>query len=128
MLAALRRVRDEVDDVTEEALDDAIEDMNSVILFTTLINQANTVLPSDIRLKAPHETFGRGAAEYDRIVMGGFSTAEEWAKKVAVGIKVDIERVMGEIKEHGCGDGVGAEWVNCLALALDARAQIRVQT
>jgi hypothetical protein len=128
MLSALRRVRDEVDDVNEEALDDAIEDMNSVILFTMLINQANTVLPSDIRLKAPHETFGRGAAEYDRIVMNGFSTAEEWAKRVAVGIKADIERVMGEIKEHGCGEGVGAEWVKCLALALDARAQIRVQT
>jgi hypothetical protein len=128
MLSALRRVRDEVDDVNEEALDDAIEDMNSVILFTMLINQANTVLPSDIRLKAPHETFGRGAAEYDRIVMNGFSTAEEWAKRVAVGIKSDIERVMGEIKEHGCGDGVGAEWVRCLALALDARAQIRVST
>jgi hypothetical protein len=126
MLSALRRVRDEVDDVNEEALDDAIEDMNSVILFTMLINQANSVLPSDIRLRSPHETFARGQVEYDRTVLSGFSTAEEWAKRVAVGIKADIERVMGEIKEAGCGDGVGAEWVKCVALALDARAQIKV--
>jgi hypothetical protein len=125
MLAALRRVRDEVDDVSEEALDDAIEDMNSVILFTILINQANSVLPSDIRLKSPHEACGRGAAEYDRTVMSGFSSAEECARKVATGIKADIDRVMGEIKEHGCGDGVGAEWVRCVALALDARAQVK---
>jgi hypothetical protein len=127
MLSALRRVRDEVDDVNEEALDDAIEDMNSVILFTVLINQANTVLPSDIRLKSPYETYGRGVqGEYDQRVLAGFSTAEEWAKRVAVGIKGDVERVMGQIKEAGCGDGVGAEWVKCLAFALDARAQVKV--
>lgn len=143
MLSALRRVRDEMDDEAEEALDDAIEDMPSVALFSLLIHQANYALHQsasgsasvDIRLLSPQEAFvkagGAGGAEYDRTVLSGFSAAEDWAKRVALAIKPDLERVILQLKESGYGSGSGAggqamEWVKCVAVALDARAGVKV--
>lgn len=126
LLSSLRRVRDEIDDEAEEALDDAIEDMPSIALFSLIIHQANSLLPSDIRLLSPQEAVGRAQGEYDRTVLSGFSAAEESAKRVAMAIKLDLERVMGLIKESGCGDGAGAEWVKCLGVALHARTKVKV--
>lgn len=126
LLSSLRRVRDEIDDEAEEALDDAIEDMPSIALFSLLIHQANSLLPVDIRLLSPREALGRLPGEYERTVLSGFSAAEESAKRVALAIKQDLERVMSLIKESGCGDGAGAEWVKCLGVALHARTKVRV--
>lgn len=126
LLSSLRRVRDEIDDEAEEALDDAIEDMPSIALFSMIIHQANALLPSDIRLLSPQEALGRPSVEYDRTILSGFSAAEESAKRVALAVRLDLERVMGLIKESGCGDGAGAEWVKCLGVALNARTKVRV--
>lgn len=138
MLSALRRVRDEIDDEAEEALDDAIEDMPSVALFALLVAQANLVLHSaDIRLLTPHEAFSKyfpssssasnnnSTGEYDRTVLGGFSAAEDWAKRVALALKPDLERVQLHLKEAGV-TGPGAEWVKCVGLALEARTGVKV--
>ena len=132
LLSSLRRVRDDIDDLSEEALDDAIEDMPSVSLFSLLIHQANQVLPSDIRLLTPSEAFHQHQSkiqpivDFERTVLSGFSAAEEWAKRVALAIKADMERVMGQLKESGSGEGAGGEWVKCLGVALDARTRTKV--
>ena len=115
ILASCRRIRDDVDDEAEEALDDAMEDAPAVLLYSTFIRQTNQALshaavlqvPNDpekaavkgpeLRIRHPAEIWGWRHSEYERQVLGGFGPAEEWSKRVALAIKPEIERIMSAL-------------------------------
>lgn len=125
ILYSVRRVRDDIDDPAEEALDDAIEDMPSISLFTLLQRQANAALPAEIKLKSPSDLLGRVYADH---VSSGFGAAEQISLRVAQAMKLDVERVLGELKEYS-GDGEaaeGMEWVKALGVSLDARCGVKI--
>jgi len=129
LLSAMRRLRDDIDDISEEALDDALEDMPAVTLFTMLLRRANASLPQE-RLKTPAELFGYTSAEFERQVLSGFGAAEEWERRVALALRPEVERVLsamvGEIGEKPGKEVMEAiEWVRCLGVAGEARAAVK---
>ncbi|WVQ86230.1 hypothetical protein IAT38_008398 [Cryptococcus sp. DSM 104549] len=107
VLASARRLRDDGEEPEEDELDDAMEDLPAVSLFTIILRQANLALsrlpaasgdektPAPVKLRLPHEVWGWTPAEYERQVLSGFSAAEEWGRRVALGIKPDVERALG---------------------------------
>lgn len=150
ILGSLRRVRDDIDDASEEALDDALEDLPAVVLFAVLHRQANAALSHiritdeklglvEIRLKTPAEVYGWSRAEFEKQVLSGFGAAEEWGRRVAVVLKGEVERVLGELgrvvaHEHEGNEGgkvsketkEAGDWVRALGVAAEARAGIKV--
>lgn len=157
ILASSRRIRDDVDDDDEEALDDAMEDMPSITLFTILLRQANVALGAipeimsekspyptaggPLKLRSPAEIWSWSVAEYERqALQGGFGQAEEWGKRVAMGIKADVEKTLlslGGLVAAGIGStgektGLGKEvveaqeWVRALGVACEARCGVKV--
>lgn len=165
IMNSLVRVRDDVDDETEEALDDAIEDLPPVTLFAILHKQANAVLAylpavsavSDdekatgavapqLQLKTPSEVWGWTKADFERQVLSGFGAAEEHARRVALALKGEVERVLSELarlaarisEEQGAAkesDGRESKamrdvkeavvWVKALGVATEARTGVR---
>ena len=149
ILASSRRIRDDIDDEAEEALDDAMEDMPAVTVLTVLLRRANSALShlpvtekgpslSDLRIRTPAEVWGWTTAEYERQALSGFASAEEWGKRVAMALKPEIERVMGilagltargaEESEKGLLREVqeAQTWVRCLGVGCEARGGVRV--
>ena len=129
ILSALRRIRDDIDDVSEEPLDDALEDMPAVTLFIMLLHRANSSLPNE-KMKDPAELLGWTHAEYERQVLSGFGAAEEWARRVASVMRPEVERVLSvslqDVGEKPEKDETEAmEWVKCLGVAGDARAAVK---
>lgn len=145
LLHALRRIRDDIDLAEEEALDDALEDMPAITLWTLLLRQANAALASLPALLAlsngtqtqtqlirhPAELWGWSKADYDRSILNGFGSAEESARKVALVLKPEVERVLALLVK-GVGEKPGkevmgaVEWVRALGVGLDARAGVKV--
>jgi hypothetical protein len=149
LLASSRRIRDDIDDEAEEALDDAMEDMPTVTLLTVLLRKANCALshlpvtekgpsPIDLRIKTPAEIWGWTIAEYERQALSGFASAEEWGKRVALALKPEIERVMGALAGLTAKGVEGSEkgtlkevqeaqtWVRCLGVTCEARVDVHV--
>ncbi|OCF37495.1 hypothetical protein I316_00619 [Kwoniella heveanensis BCC8398] len=140
MLASARRLRDDIDDPVEEALDDALEDLPAVTLFTVLARQANialsTVPPSDeknpsLKIRTPAEIWGWTNAEYERQVLSGFSAAEEWGRRFAMTIKPEVEKVLSAIasqsvEKPGRETLDAVEWVKALGVACEARCGVKV--
>ena len=130
MLSALRRLRDDIDDISEEALDDALEDLPAIALFAIILRRANSTLPSEARLKTPTELFGWTSAEFDRQVLSGFGSAEEWGRRIALALRPEVERVLmvlvTQVGEKPGKDIVEAiEWVKCLGIAGEARVAVK---
>ncbi|WVQ97890.1 hypothetical protein IAU59_005007 [Kwoniella sp. CBS 9459] len=140
MLASARRLRDDIDDPVEEALDDALEDLPAVTLFTILVRQANIALstvPSGdeknplLKIRMPAEIWGWTNAEYERQVLSGFSAAEEWGRRFAMTVKPDIEKVLSTIasqsfEKPGRETLDAVEWVKTLGVACEARCGVKV--
>lgn len=147
-LASLRRIRDDVDDLAEEALDDAWEDLPAITVFTILSRQANLSLSSlpigdlsekhsngieRLRLRTAYEVWGWTKVEYERQVLGGFGAAEEWGRRVAQAYKGEVERVLGELIRLQAGHGEkpgrevmeAMEWTRAVGVALEARAGVK---
>ena len=156
LLHALRRIRDDVDLAEEEALDDALEDMPAITLWTLLLGQANqslaflpplplaqtqaqaqaqaqgaAVAGAGLHIRHPAEIWGWAKADYDRSILNGFGSAEENARRVALALKPEVERVLAALIK-GVGEKPGkevmgaVEWVRALGVALDARAGVKV--
>ena len=129
LLSALRRLRDDIDDISEEPLDDALEDLPVVTLLTILLRQASSLLP-DEKLKTPAELFGWTAMEYERQVLSGFGQAEEYGRKVALALRPEVERILSATVA-GIGEKPGREliegmeWIRCLGVAGEARAAVK---
>ena len=139
VLASSRRIRDDVDDDAEEALDDAMEDMPAVTLLTVLLRRANVAvaaLPSHqggdaLRLRGPAELWGWSVAEYERQALSGFAAAEDWGKRVAAALKAEIERLMivlGALSKEVGGKEIqeAITWVTSLGVCCEARGSVRV--
>ena len=149
-----KRVRYDVDLASEEALDDAIEDIPALPLFHLLLCTTNSTLASippdekssDLTIHTPAEIFGMSNAEYERTALSAFGSAEEWARRVALGLKSEVERVLGTLSlrvesaksitgGHVAGEkavsGIsamheGVEWVKALGMVLEARAGVKI--
>ncbi|OXG12432.1 hypothetical protein J008_06298 [Cryptococcus neoformans] len=148
LLASARRLRDDVEDPAEDELDDAMEDLQAVILFSILCRQANFILSSlpvssekepTLKIRHPSEVWGWQMAEYERQVLSGFSAAEEWGRRVAVALKGDIEKLLARLAEILARQGVpekvprekdavgeAVEWVKLLGVACDAKCGLKV--
>ncbi|KAL7420840.1 hypothetical protein Q5752_004793 [Cryptotrichosporon argae] len=144
LLASVRRLRDDVDDEAEEALDDAAEDLPAVVLFSTLLRRANAALaglpvtnektPEPLRLRGPAEVWGWQRADFENKVLAGFLAAEEWGARVAAALGPEVERVLAELVAYAAAQGSkpgrdvaeATEWVKALGVALDARAGVKV--
>ncbi|ODN77800.1 hypothetical protein L202_04925 [Cryptococcus amylolentus CBS 6039] len=145
ILASARRLRDDVEDHAEDELDDAMEDLQDVILFTVLSRQANLVLAGvpgldsekgEARIRHPSDIWGWTMQEYERQVLPGFSTADEWGRRVAVAIKGEVEHVLSHLaslsasrgEKVGRGDRLGeaVEWVKAVGVACDAKCGVKV--
>ena len=129
ILSALRRIRDDIDDVSEEPLDDALEDMPAVTLFIMLLHRANSLLPNE-KMKGPAELFGWTHVDYERQVLSGFGPAEEWGRRVASVLRQEVERILSALQEAnvekpGKDEAEAMEWVRCLGVAGNARAAIK---
>lgn len=130
LLSAMRRLRDDIDDISEEELDDALEDMPAVTLFTILLRQANATLPDHEKLESPAELIGWTHAEYERQVLSGFGAAEEYARRVALALRPELERglsvLVTQVGEKPGKEMIEAiEWVRCLGVAGEARAAVK---
>ena len=149
LLASSRRIRDDIDDDDEEVLDDAMEDMPAVTILTVLLRRANCALsllpvsekgpsPIDLRIRSPAEVWGWTVVEYERQALSGFAAAEDWGKRVASTLKLEIERVMAVLATLTARSIEGGEksamkevseavnWVKCLGVACEARGGVRV--
>ncbi|WWC59261.1 uncharacterized protein I303_101811 [Kwoniella dejecticola CBS 10117] len=145
LLASTRRLRDDIDDPVEESLDDAMEDLPAVTLFTILQRQANLALaglPANdekagtghLKIRTPAEIWGWTLIEYERQVLSGFSAAEEWGRRYATAIKPDLERVLGQLATQSAGFSEkptrevieAVEWVKALGVACEARVGIKM--
>ncbi|KIR59018.1 hypothetical protein I314_05002 [Cryptococcus bacillisporus CA1873] len=148
LLASARRLRDDVEDPAEDELDDAMEDLQAVILFSILSRQANQILlslpvSSDkepiLKIRHPSEVWAWQMAEYERQVLSGFSTAEEWGRRVAVALKGDIEKILTRLAGIAARQGMpekaskekdivgeAVEWVKLLGVACDAKCGLKV--
>ncbi|WWD00397.1 hypothetical protein V866_007309 [Kwoniella sp. B9012] len=147
VLASTRRLRDDIDDPVEESLDDAMEDLPSVTLFTILLRQANTALgglplgtdeksaasSGGYKIRHPAEIWGWTVVEYERQVLSGFSAAEEWGRRFALAIKADLERVLSQLASQSVGFAEkptrevleAVEWVKALGVACEARVGVK---
>ena len=141
LLASARRIRDDVDDEAEEALDDAMEDTPAVLLFSLILRQANHALSSlqadaqhdsKLLIRHPAEIWGWSSAEYERQVLAGFGPANEWSKRVALALKPEIEEVMASLLHSGGSTKQSSslveatEWVKCLGVLCEARGGVMV--
>ncbi|WRT64954.1 uncharacterized protein IL334_001895 [Kwoniella shivajii] len=149
LLASARRLRDDIDDPVEESLDDAMEDLPAVTLFTILLRQANIALSTlpvtdadeksvysgTMKIRTPAEIWGWTTAEYERQVLSGFSAAEEWGRRYALAIKPDIEKVTSQLAAQytsGIGEKPNreileaVEWVKTLGVTCEARVGVKI--
>jgi hypothetical protein len=155
-LSSLKRIRDDIDDTAEEALDDAWEDLPAITVFALLSRQANLSLSqlplsSDqeknisstvepLHLRHPADIWGWSRADYDRQVLSGFGAAEEWGRRVAQAYKGEVERVLGELARYTASATSGngqeekpgpkvseaVEWTRALGVGLEARGGIKI--
>ena len=148
-----KRIRDDIDLEAEEQLDDAVEDVPAISLWTTVIvltNSALSYLEVDekeyevcLRIRTPPEIFGMGENEYGRTVLASFSSAEEWSRRVGLGLKGDVEQVLKALIKKGAspdelqGHTVPSDekryilhdavtWVRALGITLETRAGIKL--
>jgi hypothetical protein len=151
-LASLRRIRDDIDDLAEEALDDAWEDLPAITVFAVLSRQANLALSTlplsrtsdqssekhpngldKLKLRTAADVWNWPKGEYERQVLSGFGAAEEWGRRVAQAYKGEVERVLGELAKLASGSGEkpgketmeAVEWTRSLGVALEARGGIK---
>ncbi|TXT05974.1 hypothetical protein VHUM_03735 [Vanrija humicola] len=143
-LASVRRLRDDIDNDEDEKLDDALEDLPSVSLFSAIIRRTNVALSgvtpvnekdgATLRIREAGEIWGWSKAEYERQVLSGFGPAEEWGPRVAKALKPEVERMLSTLAGITAGEAPkvnketadAAEWVRALGVALDARAGVKV--
>ncbi|WOO81937.1 uncharacterized protein LOC62_04G005449 [Vanrija pseudolonga] len=144
-LASVRRLRDDIDNEEDEKLDDALEDLPSVSLFSAIIRRTNVALghvnyvsekggATTLRIREAGEIWGWTKAEYERQVLSGFGPAEEWGPRVAKALKPEVERMLSTLAGITAGEAPkvtketsdAAEWVRALGVALDARAGVKV--
>lgn len=138
MLASVRRLRDDIDDVMDEKLDDALEDLPSVALFNLIQRRANSALAAlpanpPLRIRDVTELWGWTQAEYDRQILSGFGPAEEYGPRVARALKPEIEGVLSSLMTVPVDDNTSklavmtaTEWVRALGVALEARCDVKV--
>lgn len=141
ILASLRRVRDDIDDLGEEELDDAIEDVPASILFKLLRDRANYSLAHlhdassekehALRIRHPGELLGLGREAFEQKSLTGFTASEEWEHRVADLLKAEVERVLSalvaEMGEKPTKEQMEAiEWVRALGVAFAARTGVKV--
>ncbi|WWD20872.1 hypothetical protein CI109_105349 [Kwoniella shandongensis] len=151
LLASARRLRDDIEDPIEDDLDDAMEDLPSVTLFSVLLRRANASLallnsgsgkidekkPIDIlKIRSPAEIWGWTTVDYERQVLSGFSAAEEWGRRYALAIKVDVEKVLSGLTQVIDGQNLmekpsrdvldAVEWVKTLGVACEARCGVKI--
>lgn len=130
ILNSVRRLRDDIDEESEEKLDDALEDLPSVTLFGMIRRRANSclaTLPSEeaLHIRAPAELWKWAPGEYEAKVVSGFGPAEEWGPRVARALKPEVERVLALLAKHDGPTLDGADWVRALGVALDARTGVK---
>lgn len=131
ILNSVRRLRDDIDEESEEKLDDALEDLPSVSLFGMIRRRANTALaslPSEqpLQICAPAELWKWAPGEYEAKVVSGFGPAEEWGPRVARVLKSEVERVLALLEKYDGPTLDAVDWVRALGVALDARAGVKV--
>lgn len=138
ILESLRRLRDDIDDETDEKLDDALEDLPSVSLFGMILRRANfalSTLPASLslRLREPAEVLGWAAAEYERQILSGFGPAEESGPRIARALKPEIENMLAILQAIPVDERADQEvlegaatWVKALGVSLDARTGVKV--
>lgn len=131
ILSSVRRLRDDVDEESEEKLDDALEDLPSVTLFGMIRRRANTCLASlpteeKVNIRAPAELWNWSLADFEAKVVSGFGPAEEWGPRVARALKPEVERVLDLLAKYEGPKHDAVEWVSALGVALDARTGVKV--
>lgn len=131
ILNSVRRLRDDIDEDTEEKLDDALEDLPSVTLFGMIRRRANAALASlptekALQVRAPAELWNWAPGEYEAKVVSGFGPAEEWGPRVARALKPEVERVLALLAKHDGPTLDAVDWVRALGVALDARTGVKV--
>lgn len=137
ILASVRRLRDDIDDDSDEKLDDALEDLPSVSLFGMILRRANAALsalpaPLSLKLQDPADALGMSTIEYDRQVLSGFGPAEESGPRIARALKPEIEIMLESLalaaQERVDQDAVetATTWVRALGVSLDARTGVKV--
>ncbi|KAK4685913.1 hypothetical protein P7C73_g4221, partial [Tremellales sp. Uapishka_1] len=118
LLVAVRRLRDDIDLEDDESLDDALEDIPSVLLFTLLWKKINA---QSRVIKTPMEVWGWSLGEYERQVLGGFGSAEDWARRVALALKPEVERCLIDTDS-----GETKDWLHVLGVGIEARTGVKV--
>ncbi|RXK39399.1 hypothetical protein M231_03352 [Tremella mesenterica] len=141
ILQSAIRVRDDKPgNEEEEKLDDALEDVPSVLLFKIFREITNFTLYSlpeemkveGMRIRHPCEVWGLTKQEFENKILISFSVADDWSGRVGQILKVEVERVRkildGVMKEFSTGDVKEASrWVNVLGTVVQARTGIKVE-
>ncbi|CED82964.1 hypothetical protein [Phaffia rhodozyma] len=102
---------------------DALDDVPPVLLFhlwgarLSSLSGAEEQQHRPMLVGSPHTLFGWSRDQYDRTVLAGFGSAEEWERKVGAAVKAEVAGVLA--KQSGSMTEEERKYLRAMSLTVD---------